>query len=409
MGILEPAGRSHRQDRKLKLRSLDGLDVAGRRVFLRVDLNVPIQHGRIQDDLRIRASLPTIRYLLDRGAKVICSSHLGRPKGKVDPSLSMVPIGQALADLIERRVRVTGDPNGPAEDLEGMEADEVALLENLRFDVREEANEPSFAKELAELADCYVGDAFGAVHRAHASVASLPYLLPSAAGLLLQKEVEVLSSLLESPRSPVVVVLGGAKVSDKIGVIRNLARIADTILIGGAMANTFLKAEGMGVGSSRVESERIAEVAESLRMVRELGTRVSLPLDVVTAPAFERDSPPSISDVGAIADDEMALDIGPRTRELFTEVIDGAATVLWNGPMGVFEWEPFSAGTRTVAEAVARTEAYTVVGGGDSAAALSLFGLYDRVDHVSTGGGASLEFLEGRVLPGLVPLLEGDR
>jgi phosphoglycerate kinase len=391
----------------VKLPSFEDLAVAGKRVLLRVDFNVPLKDGQVVDDLRIRASLPTIEALLGRGAAVICCSHLGRPKGQRNPDYSLAPVAEALAGLLGRTVRVARDPNGPAEDLEGLQPGDVALLENLRFDPREEKNDPTFAAELASLADAYVSDAFGAVHRAHASTAAVADLLPHAAGYLLLKEVEVLSRVTEKPEHPLVVVLGGAKVSDKIGVVRNLLDKADAILIGGAMANTFLAATGIDVGSSRIEADRLGEVADTLKAAEAAGVRVELPDDLVVAEAFDPEAAASLVRAEAIPAAAMALDVGPSTRARFADEIKSAATVLWNGPMGVFEWESFSAGTRAVAEAVASAPGFTVVGGGDSAAALSAFGLTKGPSHISTGGGASLEFLEGRELPGLTALTTG--
>ncbi len=312
-------------------------------------------------------------------------------------------------DLLGKPVRLTEAANGPAEDLEGMAPGDVALLQNLRYDPREEANDPEFSRELASLADAYVCDAFGAVHRAHASVAGVPALLPSAAGLLLQKEVEVLSTLLTKPERPFVVVLGGSKVSDKLGIVNNLLTKADNILIGGAMANTFLAAQGHDVGSSRIEADRLEEVKGVLKAAEEAGVKMGLPDDVVVAKEFSEDAEGTPVDVDRIPEDSMALDIGPSTVHRFGEWIRGASTILWNGPMGVFEWPAFEAGTREVAKLVAGAEAFTVVGGGDSAAALAQFGLEEGVDHLSTGGGASLEFLEGKPLPGLVALSEGAK
>jgi phosphoglycerate kinase len=390
----------------LRLPSLDDLDLNGTRVLLRVDFNVPLKDGKVTDPMRIRAAVPTIRALVDHGASVICCSHLGRPKGKIDPKYSLTPVARQLADELQMSVRMTEAPNGPPEDLETLKPGEVALLENLRFDPREEANDPTFAQELASLADAYVCDAFGAVHRAHASVVGVPALLPSAAGLLLQKEVEVLSTLLKGAKSPFVVVLGGAKVSDKLGIVKNLLGKADNILIGGAMANTFLAAEGIDIGMSRIEEDRLEEVKGILTAAREAGVQIALPDDVVVAEEFSEDAEGRAVDVGQIPANAMALDIGPNTVYRFSEWIRVASTILWNGPMGVFEWENFSTGTREVAKLVAKAEAFTVVGGGDSAAALAAFHLEGEVDHLSTGGGASLEFLEGRPLPGLVALAE---
>jgi phosphoglycerate kinase len=395
----------------VKLPSLDSLPVAGKRVLVRADLNVPLIDGPdgrvVADDTRLRASLPTIRALLDRRATVIVCSHLGRPKGEANPKYSLAPVAAALSNLLRMKVRLTSSPTGPADELDGLGPDEVALLENLRYDPGEEANDRKFAARLAALADFYVDDAFGAVHRAHASVVGVAEQLPSAAGLLLQKEVDVLSRLVESPDRPFVLVLGGAKVSDKIGVVANFLRRADAILIGGAMANTFLAATGESVGISRVEPDRLEEVRRTLAAASKAGVEVVLPSDVVVAEAFDEHAEPTVVPTNAIPDDKMALDIGPATAARFGTWVAKAATVLWNGPMGVFEWESFSNGTRAVAKAVAASQAFTVVGGGDSAAALAAFGLENDVSHVSTGGGASLEFLEGKELPGLKSLLAG--
>ncbi|MGH2732781.1 MAG: phosphoglycerate kinase [Actinomycetota bacterium] len=388
----------------MNLPPLEGLEVSGKRVLVRLDLNVPLDAGKVADATRIEASVPTIRHLLEREASVICCSHLGRPKGKPDPALSLQPVAEALSELLGMKVRRTRAPDGPPEDLEGLCAGEVALLENLRFDPGEEANDPGFGQRLASLADAYVDDAFGAVHRAHASVVGVPERLPSAAGLLLQKEVEVLSGLLASPGHPFVVILGGAKVSDKIGLVRNLVGRADAILIGGAMANTFLAANGVKVGASKIEADRLQAVRDTLAAAADAGVMLVLPDDVVVAEAFAPDAPGRMVSVHQIPDGAMALDIGRETRERFDQWIESAVTLLWNGPMGVFEWEAFSEGTRAVARSVAACEGMTVVGGGDSAAALAAFGMSDRVSHLSTGGGASLEFLEGRELPGLAAL-----
>jgi phosphoglycerate kinase len=396
----------------MKLPSLDSLHVAGKRVLVRSDLNVPLADGPdgwvVADDTRIRASLPTIRALIDRKATVIVCSHLGRPKGERNPKYSLAPVAEVLSKLLRMKVRLTSMPTGPADELDGLGPDEVGLLENLRYDPGEEANDKRFAARLAALADAYVDDAFGAVHRAHASVVGVAEQLPSAAGLLLQKEVDVLSRLVESPDRPFVLVLGGAKVSDKIGVVANFLRRADAILIGGAMANTFLAARGQKVGTSRIEPDRLAEVRRTLASASKAGVEIVLPSDVVVAEAFDEHAEPTVVSVNAIPDDRMALDIGPATAAKFGAWVGRAATVLWNGPMGVFEWESFSNGTKDVAKAVASSKAFTVVGGGDSAAALAAFGLENDVSHLSTGGGASLEFLEGRELPGLKALLAAN-
>lgn len=388
----------------MRLPSLDALDVSNRRVLLRVDLNVPLRKGKVSDDTRIRAAIPTIRALLDRGATVICCSHLGRPKGERDPALSLAPVAHALADWLQLKVRLTEDPNPAPDDLAGMPSDQIALLENLRFHPGEEANDVGFAKELAALADAYVNDAFGAVHRAHASVVALAQLLPRAGGLLLKKEVQALNRLLENPDRPFVVILGGAKVSDKIGVIGNLLDHADAILIGGAMANTFLAAGGLELGASKVETDRLDEVREIIVATEQAGVDLLLPEDVVVAEAVEEGADTQVVAASRIPPKMLALDIGPVASQTFAERVKGASTVFWNGPMGVFEFEPFLQGTRVVAEAVADCDGFTVVGGGDSAAALAALGLIERVSHLSTGGGASLEFLEGKELPGLKAL-----
>jgi phosphoglycerate kinase len=389
----------------LKLPSLDDLAVAGRRVLLRLDLNVPLEDGKIADDTRIRAVIPTIEALRSRGATLICCSHLGRPKGKPDPKLGMAPVASRLGELLGAKVVKTEEPTGPPKELENLAPEEIALLENLRFDPGEESNDPDFARRLASLAEAYVNDAFGAVHRAHASVVGVAQLLPRAAGLLLQKEVVVLGRLLESPARPFVLVLGGAKVSDKLGVVRNLLNRADVILIGGAMANTFLAAQGTDVGASKVESDRLDEVRDTLKAAANAGVPLLLPEDLVVGGSFDAATAAKVARVSEIPAGSVAMDIGPETRAEFADRIYQAATVFWNGPMGVFEWKQFSAGTREVAEAIAGSKSFSVVGGGDSAAALGAFGLTDEISHLSTGGGASLEFLEGKELPGLKALV----
>lgn len=392
-----------------RLRTIEALgDLAGRRVLVRCDLNVPIREGKVEDDLRVRASVPTLRELLEREARLVVCSHLGRPKGKVVEELRLDPVAASLERELGAEVvkldQVVGAEVERA--VAGAPAGSVVLLENLRFHPGEEANDPAFARQLAALAEAYVGDAFGAAHRAHASVATVPRLLPSAAGRLLQREVEVLSRLLEGAERPFVAILGGAKVSDKLGVVRNLALRVDALLIGGAMAFTFLAARGVEVGRSLVERDRLEEVRQAVAFAEGRGVLVQLPEDVVVAPEPSLEVPRETVRASAIPRDRMGLDIGPRTVEEFARTVADAATVLWNGPMGVFELEPFSAGTRGVAHAVAGARGYTVVGGGDTLAALARFGLLDSVDHASTGGGASLEFLEGRELPGVAVLRE---
>ena len=386
--------------------TLEDLDPAGKRVFVRADLNVPIRDGVITDDLRIQASLPTLERLLTAGAAVVVASHLGRPKGEPDPASSMGPVGERLRAALDHDVFVASDVIGDDAQAKAaaLQPGQLLLLENLRWHPGETVNDDGFADALAELCDVYVDDAFGASHRAHASISGIPARRPGYAGLLLARELEVLGALLAEPARPYLAVLGGAKVSDKLIVLENLLERVDAIAVGGAMAFTFLVAEGIEVGASRVEEDQVETVGELVRGARERGIRVLLPTDVVVAPEFAEQAPATAAAVGAIPPEQMGLDIGPRSAEMFAEAIRGAGSVFWNGPMGVFEWEAFAGGTRTVAQAMGDTSGFTVVGGGDSAAAIRSFGLDDQVDHVSTGGGASLELLEGRDLPGVAAL-----
>ncbi len=362
-------------------------------MLVRADLNVPLDGGRVADDTRIRASLPTIRYLRDHGATVILCSHLGRPKGQPQPELSLRPVAERLSELLGEPVAF-GDETG-----------DVRLLENLRFDPREERNDPTLAAELAAMADLYVNDAFGAAHRAHASTEAIAHLLPSAAGLLLAAELEAFARLLEAPEHPFVVVIGGVKVADKIGVIDRFTQLADTILIGGAMAFTFLAARGIPVGASRCEDAAgQATAARAMSDAAARGCELLLPVDVVVADRLADDASTRTVSVDAIPDGWMGLDIGRDTTRLYSDRLAAARTIFWNGPMGVFEMEPFARGTLSVAEAVAASRATSVVGGGDSVAAVNRAGVADRITHVSTGGGAALELLEGRVLPGVAAL-----
>ncbi len=396
----------------MRIRTLDDLgDVSGRRAFVRVDYNVPLKDGGVADDTRIRASLPTLGELLERGASLVLASHLGRPKGQMKDELRLAPVGDRLAELLGRDVMALDAVTG--EDVEAacghVEPGEVVLLENLRFDPREEKNDEGFAAELATLADLYVDDAFGAVHRAHASVAALPALVlerggRAAAGRLLQREVEALSKLLEEPERPYVAVLGGAKVSDKLSTIGALVERVDAILIGGAMAFTFIAADGGAIGKSLVEPDRFDDVRAAAARAAERGVVLQLPEDVVAAPEMSDEAPRQTVKAAEVPSGLVGLDIGPRTVEEFARSIADAKTILWNGPMGVFELEPFSSGTRGVATAIAGAAAFSVAGGGDSLAAIRKLGLEGGFDHLSTGGGASLEFIEGRELPGIAVL-----
>jgi phosphoglycerate kinase len=394
-----------------RLRTIDDLgDLRGRRVFVRADFNVPIEDGKVTDDLRITATVPTLELLRDRGAALVAASHLGRPKGEPREDLRMDPIAARLEEAGGFPVRKLDEVTGPAveEACSGLTPGDLVLLENLRFDPREEANEPSFAEELAGLGDVYVDDAFGAAHRAHASVVGVAELLPNAAGLLMQREVEVLTRLLEDPDEPFVAVLGGVKVSDKLEVVGALLERVDALLVGGAMAFTFLAAEGADVGGSLVEEDQIESVARARDTAQERGVLIVLPEDVVAAPEPSLDARTATVPANRIPRGLKGLDVGPRTVEEFTRVLADARTVFWNGPMGVFELEPFSRGTRGVAQAIAGIDAFTVVGGGDSLAAIRRLGFEDQVDHLSTGGGASLEFLEGKDLPGVAILREAS-
>ena len=375
------------------MRTLEDLDVEGRRVFLRVDFNVPLDGARITDDTRIRAALPTIERLRRDGARLLLAAHLGRPKDR-EPELSLRPAADRLGELLSGEVTL-------APSLDAVPDGDLVMLENVRYEPGETKNDPELAKRYAALADVYVDDAFGAAHRAHASTVGVAELLPSAAGLLLQREVETLNGILEAPEAPLVAIVGGAKVTDKIGVIEAFLDRARTILIGGAMCFPFFKAQGHSVGASLCEEEGIEPASRALAAAEEKGCRLLLPEDLVLGREFSADTETQELDGVDVPDGWMGLDIGPRTASFYAQKIAGAGTVFWNGPMGAFELAPFAAGTRTVAEAVAGARATTVVGGGDSAAALAAFGLDDQVDHLSTGGGASLELIEGKTLPGV--------
>ena len=381
------------------------INVAGKKVLVRCDFNVPIdsQTGKITDNRRIRAAIPTIQYLLDNNAKVILCSHLGRPKGEVNPKYSLKPVAEELSKLLGKEVKLAKDVIGPdAEELtSNMKNQDVVLLENVRFHKEEEKNDPEFAKKLASFAEIYVNDAFGTAHRAHASTAGVADYLPAVSGFLIEKELEFLGKALENPERPFVAILGGAKVSDKIGVIENLLEKVDTLIIGGGMAYTFYKALGHDIGTSICEEDKIDLAKTILEKAKQKNVKLLLPLDNHVSSEYSNDGEDNFVDKEEIPDGFMGLDIGPRTIEAFKESIKTAKTVLWNGPLGVTEFPKFAEGTRAIANALAQSQAVTIIGGGDSAAAIEKMGLADKMTHISTGGGASLEFLEGKVLPGI--------
>jgi len=391
-------------------KTVQDVDVAGKKVLLRCDFNVPLdkETGAITVENRIVTSLPTIRYLLEKGASVIACSHLGKPKGEYKPALSLRPVAERLSQLLGQEVVFTADVVGPDARAKAaaLRPGQVMLLENLRFEKGEEKNDPAFARALADMAQVYVTDAFGTAHRAHASTAGVAAFLPAVAGFLMSRELELLGRALDEPARPFVAVLGGAKVSDKIGVINKLIEKADTIIIGGGMAYTFLKAQGCDVGNSLLEEDKVPYAREMIDKAARRGEKLLLPVDTAINDKFEDRKDPETVDVTAIPAGFMGLDIGERTIELFTRAVQGAGTVMWNGPMGVFEFEGFARGTRAMARALAESGSVTVVGGGDSAAAVQQMGYADKMAHVSTGGGASLEFLEGKELPGVACLLD---
>ncbi len=386
-------------------KTIRDVDVKGKRVLVRCDFNVPMQEGRITDDNRIQAALPTIRYLLDHGARVILMSHLGRPKGEAKSEFSLEPVAVRLSQLLEKDVRFRSCPTVVCDTIKEM-ADslkdgEVMLLENVRFRKEETDNDPEFARSLASLGELFVQEAFGTAHRAHASTAGVADYLPAVSGFLIEKEVKFLGGALEDPERPFVAIMGGAKVGDKIPVIENLLKKVDTLIIGGGMAYTFFRSMGFTIGTSILDEGNIDLAGKLLKKAEEAGVKLLLPVDVVCADRFENDARTLITDRENIPDDMMGMDIGPKTVELYTEALKTAGTIVWNGPMGVFEMPAFAKGTKAVAEALAESDAVTVIGGGDSAAAVEQFGLADKMSHISTGGGASLEFLEGKTLPGI--------
>ena len=385
-------------------KTIKDVEWSGKRALVRCDFNVPLDDDQnITDDIRIREAVPTIRYLLDQGAAVVLCSHLGRPKGQVVDTMRLTPVAGRLSELLNKTVNKLDDCVGPVVEaaVAAMKPGDVVLLENLRFHAQEEKNDPAFAKQLAALGDVFVNDAFGTAHRAHASTAGVADYMPAVAGFLMQKEIDFLGSAVENPKRPFVAILGGAKISDKIGVIANLLSKADALLIGGGMANTFFKAKGYEMGDSLVEESSLDQARD---LMAKGGDKLVLPVDVVVADAFSADANTKTVGADAVQPGWRVLDVGPKTVKLFAEKVSGAKTVVWNGPMGVFEMEPFAKGTFEVAKALAESNATTIIGGGDSAAAVEQSGLADRITHISTGGGASLEFLEGIELPGIAVL-----
>ena len=385
-------------------KTVTDIDVAGKKVLLRCDFNVPMSKsndGTILDDKRIREALPTIRYLMEQNAAVIACSHMGKPKGKWKEELTLAPVAKRLSELLGQDVPLTADVIGPDATAKAaaLQPGQIMLLENLRFEPGEEKNDPAFAKALADMADIYVSDAFGTVHRAHASTAGVANYLPAVSGFLIQKELEIIGGALANPKRPLVAVLGGSKVSSKIGVINNLLELADTVIIGGGMAYTFAKAQGGQIGTSLLEEDWVDYANEMIRKAADQGVKLLLPVDNVCAAEYSADAKPEVYPAGKIPADRMGMDIGPETRKLYAQAIQGAGTVIWNGPMGVFEFPAFAEGTRAVAQALADSDAITIIGGGDSA---------DKMTHISTGGGASLEFMEGKELPGVAALMDKE-
>ncbi|GED20916.1 MULTISPECIES: phosphoglycerate kinase [Kurthia] len=387
-------------------KTMNDVEVKGKRVFVRVDFNVPMEDGKITDDTRIRAALPTIKHLVDEDAKVILASHLGRPKGEVVEDMRLTAVGNRLAELLGKPVLKLDESVGETVKtaVHNMNDGDVVLLENVRFHKGEEKNDAELAKQFAELAEIYVNDAFGAAHRAHASTAGIAEYLPAVSGFLLQKELDVLGKALSDPERPFTAIIGGAKVKDKIGVIDHLLDKVDNLIIGGGLAYTFVKAQGHEIGNSLVEEDKIELAKEFMQKAKDKGVNFLMPVDAVVASEFSKDADSKVVDIDAIPADWMGLDIGPKTVALYADTIKNSKLIIWNGPMGVFEMEKFADGTKGVAEAMAETAGYTIIGGGDSAAAVEKFHVADKMDHISTGGGASLEFMEGKELPGVVAL-----
>ena len=392
----------------LNKKAVEDLQVAGKKVLVRCDFNVKMENGVITSDKRIVASLPTIKYLIKNGAKVILCSHLGRPKGEVVPEFSLAPVAARLSELLGQEVKMAKDVVG--ESAQALAADlkdgEVLLLENVRYEKGETKNDPELSKKFADLAELYVNDAFGSAHRAHSSTAGVAEHLPAACGYLIQKEIEFIGGALENPKRPLVAILGGAKVSDKIGVITNLIDKCDTLIIGGGMAYTFMKSLGYNIGTSLLEADKVELAAEMMKKAEEKGVKFLIPVDNKVGKEYAPDTETMVVDSDKIPDGWMGLDIGPKTQAIFADAVKDAGTVIWNGPMGVSEWEAFASGTVAVATAIADSEAISIIGGGDSAAAIQKLGFADKMSHISTGGGASLEYLEGKVLPGIAALNE---
>lgn len=396
----------------LNKKSVEDLDVKGKRVLVRCDFNVPLKDGEITNDKRIVAALPTIKYLMEQGAKVILCSHLGRPKGEYKPEFSLAPVAKRLSEYLGVDVPLAEDENVVGENAKKMAADlqdgQVMLLENVRYRAEETKNEENFSKELASLADLFVNDAFGTAHRAHCSTTGVASCLPAACGYLIQKEIRFMGGALADPKRPLVAILGGAKVSDKIGVISNLIDKCDTIIIGGGMAYTFMKYLGHNIGTSLLEADWVDKAGEMMQTAKDKGVKFLIPIDNRCGKEYKEDTEVLVCKSDDIPDGWMGLDIGPKTEKLFADAIDGAGTVIWNGPMGVSEWDNFASGTIAVAKAIADSGAISIIGGGDSVAAVTKLGFADQMSHISTGGGASLEFLEGKELPGIAALQDKD-
>ncbi len=396
----------------LNKKSVEDLDVKGKRVLVRCDFNVPLKDGEITNDKRIVAALPTIKYLMEQGAKVILCSHLGRPKGEYKPEFSLAPVAKRLSEYLGVDVPLAEDENVVGENAKKMAADlqdgQVMLLENVRYRAEETKNEENFSKELASLADLFVNDAFGTAHRAHCSTTGVASYLPAACGYLIQKEIQFMGGALADPKRPLVAILGGAKVSDKIGVISNLIDKCDTIIIGGGMAYTFMKYLGHNIGTSLLEADWVDKAGEMMQTAKDKGVKFLIPIDNRCGKEYKEDTEVLVCKSDDIPDGWMGLDIGPKTEKLFADAIDGAGTVIWNGPMGVSEWDNFASGTIAVAKAIADSGAISIIGGGDSVAAVTKLGFADQMSHISTGGGASLEFLEGKELPGIAALQDKD-